>query len=247
MREDVCLIVPVKDEADNLPWLLPALVSQYRTIVVDNDSRDASAEVARGAGAELVRCPERGVGRSIVTALSYLRDTGRRQALPRVVAIVDADGSFVADDLTEFLRPILDGEQHIVFSRIMPLSSDSMPLARRIGQAIGRTLMRLIVGFDPSPYGTLVAADYDALRSLELEDQTWGWLTELRVKATLLGLRTLIVDVPYHRRQFGRSKITGSLTIAPRAAIRILWATFYYWLKSRSLLKSLHWSRSTPP
>lgn len=243
MHEGVCLIVPVKDEADNLRWLLPSLTPLCRTVVVDNDSKDASAEVARALGAEVVRCPERGVGRALQMAASYLRDSDSPYGTPKILAMIDADGSFVADDLAEFLSPITQGSAHIVFSRVATATGDPMPWPRRAGQGVMRMLLSLLTGRDPMPYGTLVACDYDVFRTIELEDRTWGWLIELKIKSRLLGLCTAVIDVPYHHRQLGRSKVTRCPVMAWRVAARILWAAPYYWLKSRALLRALHWSR----
>lgn len=55
--------MPVRDGADELPTLLAALAGQtlsperFEVVVVDNASRDASAAVARGAGAAVVTEP----------------------------------------------------------------------------------------------------------------------------------------------------------------------------------------------
>lgn len=47
----VDLVLPTLDEAQALPWVLGRLPEGYRAIVVDNDSADGSADVARAAGA----------------------------------------------------------------------------------------------------------------------------------------------------------------------------------------------------
>ena len=46
-------VLRVKDEARSLPWVLPGVLrSVEQTIVVDNDSTDGTAEVARRVAAE---------------------------------------------------------------------------------------------------------------------------------------------------------------------------------------------------
>lgn len=59
------MVIPVKDDARHLVRCLRALRAQTRAadeiIVVDNDSSDASAAVARRAGATVVRCLQPGI------------------------------------------------------------------------------------------------------------------------------------------------------------------------------------------
>jgi len=61
----VSVVIPVKDDGDELARCLRALASQTRRpdeiIVVDNRSSDASAQIARAAGANVVRCDEPGI------------------------------------------------------------------------------------------------------------------------------------------------------------------------------------------
>ncbi|HET6587133.1 MAG TPA: glycosyltransferase, partial [Oleiagrimonas sp.] len=52
---DVIVLIPARDEAATLPRTLAALARQgagLRVVVIDDQSSDATAEVARAAGAE---------------------------------------------------------------------------------------------------------------------------------------------------------------------------------------------------
>lgn len=53
------IIIPARDEEENLALLLPSLASQdpFEIIVADDHSSDRSAEVARAHGAQVVTCP----------------------------------------------------------------------------------------------------------------------------------------------------------------------------------------------
>lgn len=56
-RPSVSLLVPARDEAHNLPHLLPGLLAQGadEVLVLDDGSTDGTAEVARGLGARVLR------------------------------------------------------------------------------------------------------------------------------------------------------------------------------------------------
>ncbi|MFL2001663.1 MULTISPECIES: glycosyltransferase family 2 protein [unclassified Microbacterium] len=83
----VSVVIPVKDDAVALSRCLAALAGQTRladeTIVVDNGSVDASAEVARRAGARVVECVRPGI--PAASALGYDAATGA------VILRLDAD------------------------------------------------------------------------------------------------------------------------------------------------------------
>ncbi|MFG6445940.1 glycosyltransferase family 2 protein [Microbacterium sp. P07] len=83
----VSVVIPVKNDAVALTRCLAALANQTRTpnetIVVDNGSSDASAEVARRAGARVVECVRPGI--PAASALGYDAATGA------VILRLDAD------------------------------------------------------------------------------------------------------------------------------------------------------------
>ena len=55
MGQDSCdVVIPCRDEAPALPALLALVPDGFRPIVVDNGSRDDTAEVARRLGATVV-------------------------------------------------------------------------------------------------------------------------------------------------------------------------------------------------
>ena len=56
------VILPVLDEAEALPWVLARMPADFVPLVVDNGSRDASAQVAARLGARVVYEPRRGFG-----------------------------------------------------------------------------------------------------------------------------------------------------------------------------------------
>jgi glycosyltransferase involved in cell wall biosynthesis len=248
MRQGVCLIIPVRDEADGLSWLLPQLVNQYRTIVVDNDSSDGSAAVARAAGAEVLLCSERGFGDLIKAALTHLGKASRRQNLPQLVVISDVEGFFQTSSLERFIEPIKAGRTQLVFSHMEWRGKEKMPLPRALGQGIVRLLLKLVIGVDPGPYGTLVACDYEVLRSMELEERSWAWLVELRIKAKILSLVCLAEHVPCPTRPTELPKGRTHIISGCLYALRLVWAIPYYTHRSRKLLRTFHWgTQSLPP
>lgn len=73
----VSVVIPVRDDASHLRRCLAALSRQTlhpdEIVVVDNDSSDDSASVARDAGARVVFCGERGIPAAAATGYDAAR------------------------------------------------------------------------------------------------------------------------------------------------------------------------------
>ena len=86
-----------------------------------------------------------------------------------------------------------------------------------------------------SPRGFLMVArpeeadGFDASRTeLQMQEMTFGWPTEMMVKAAKRGLTITEVPVSYHPRRAGVSKVSGTLRGSVLAAYYILGVTLRY-------------------
>ena len=86
---EISVVVPARDSAPSLPKLLDSLAAQtldrerFEVVVVDNASRDGTAEIARAAGAVVVHEP--------VPNRSRARNRGFEAARADRIAFTDAD------------------------------------------------------------------------------------------------------------------------------------------------------------
>jgi glycosyltransferase involved in cell wall biosynthesis len=191
-----------------------------RVVVADNGSADATARVAREAGAEVVDAPRRGYGSACLAALDHLRRTGP----PEVVVFVDADYSDHPDELPSLVAPILAGEADLVIgSRVLGRRERGALLPQaRAGNLVACRLIRLFYGHRFTDLGPFRAVRWEALERLGMADPDFGWTAEMQVKAVRRGLRCAEVPVSY-RRRVGVSKITGTVSGTLRAGYKILW------------------------
>jgi glycosyltransferase involved in cell wall biosynthesis len=111
---DVSLIIPIRDEAENLPRLLEEvpsslsrnpLVDNWEVVLVDDGSTDGSREILRGALRLGVRVLHLRGPQGKEAALA----AGLDHALHEVVAFMDGDHQMSADDLEPLLAKIAEG------------------------------------------------------------------------------------------------------------------------------------------
>lgn len=219
------MIIPARDEEASVGAVVAALPPVAEVVVVDNGSRDGTARAARAAGATVVSEPRAGYGRACLAGLAHV---ARQRPAPDVVAFVDADLSDRPEELTEVLAPIGRGEADLVIgSRVLGQRAGRvergalLPQARW-GNALACALVRARWGARFTDLGPFRAVRYPALRTLGMEDETFGWTVEMQVRAVRAGLRCAEVPVSY-RRRVGRSKITGTVNGTVRAGAKILW------------------------
>ncbi|HVT17625.1 MAG TPA: glycosyltransferase family 2 protein [Thermoanaerobaculia bacterium] len=221
------VVIPALDEEVSLPLVLAALPRPpvRRVVVADNGSVDATARVAREAGAEVVLAARRGYGSACLAALDHLRRSGP----PDVVVFVDADFSDHPDELPRLVAPLAGGEADLVIgSRVLGEREPGALLPQaRAGNLVACVLIRLLYGHRFTDLGPFRAVRWQALERLGMADPDFGWTAEMQVKALRHRLRVTEVPVSY-RRRVGVSKITGTLSGTLRAGYKILWTVLRY-------------------
>jgi glycosyltransferase involved in cell wall biosynthesis len=220
----VAVAIPALNEEASLPSVLRDLPRVGRVVVADNGSSDGTARVAREGGAEVVLALRRGYGSAVLAAIEHLRPTP-----PKVLVVLDADGSDDTARLADLVGPILDDAADLVLSdRSRTASPGSLTLPQRFGNQLATRLMYLASGYQYQDLGPFRAVRWESLMDLGMRDPTWGWNVEMQLKAVRRGLRILEVPLPYEGRKAGVSKISGELRGAARAGSRILWAVKEY-------------------
>ncbi len=188
-------------------------------IVSDNGSTDATADVARRAGATVVSQPERGYGAACLAALATLP--------PEIEAVVfmQADASEDPAQAAELLAPLFDGRADLVLgSRVLGQAARGALLPhQRFGNWLATTLIRLLYRHRYTDLGPFRAIRVDALRRLNMRDRNYGWTVEMQIKALRQGLRVMEIPVRYGVRAAGENKVSGNLRASVQAGVKILW------------------------
>jgi glycosyltransferase involved in cell wall biosynthesis len=119
------------------PDLQKAGVDQLELLVVDDGSRDRTAEVAsKIPGVNLIRHPRnKGYGAALKTGFS--------KACGELIGFLDADGTYPPEYFPQLCRAALSGTDLVIGSR-MAGEDSKMPLTRRIGNLFFATLLTLL-------------------------------------------------------------------------------------------------------
>lgn len=224
---NVAVIIPARNEEAALPGVIaeiPPGVS-HLVIVVDNGSTDRTAEVAGGAGAVVVSEPRAGYGYACAAGVSAASEHGAD-----VLVFLDGDGSCDSAQIPDLLVPIEAGHAGLVLgSRAAGgIEPGAMPPHAQLGNWLVARLMGLIYGLRVTDLGPFRAIRADLLARLGMREMTYGWPTEMMVKAARLGARVVEVPVRYRLRRGGRSKVSGTVRGTILATYSILFVTLRY-------------------
>lgn len=207
---DVTVVLPCLNEAASLPGVLAALPSGYRALVVDNNSTDDTAGVARRHAAEVVTELRPGYGSAV--------HAGVVAATTPIVAVIDADGSLDPRELPALVDE-LDHGADMAIGRRRAVEGLRWPWHARLGTAAVCWRLRTRYGLPVHDIAPMRVAHRDALLALGVADRRSGYPLELLVRAAQAGWRVVEHDVGYGPRTGGKSKVSGSMRGSAIAAL----------------------------
>ena len=206
----VTVVLPCLDEADTLPGVLAALPVGYTALVVDNNSTDGTAEVARAHGAAVFTEFRPGYGSAVHAGVVAARTP--------IVAVLDGDGSLDPGELPALVDDVERGAD-LAIGRRRAAPGLSWPWHARLGTAAVCWRLRNRYGLQVHDIAPMRVARREALLSLEVSDRRSGYPLELLVRAARAGWVVVERDVVYGPRTGGRSKVSGSVRGSATAAL----------------------------
>ncbi|MEO8391364.1 MAG: glycosyltransferase family 2 protein [Chloroflexota bacterium] len=225
----ITVIIPALNEAGNIRRLLTEIppasalgASSLTALVVDNGSTDATAAEAANNGAVVISEPRRGYGYACAAGVKAAPDAD-------VYVFMDGDGSFDPAEMPLLLQPIVAGDADLVLgTRTAHIAPGAMPPHQQFGNQLVSALMRLFYRLEVTDLGPYRAIRRDLLLSLDMSEMTFGWPTEMMVKAARRQARIVEVPIHYRKRWSGQSKVSGTLRGTLLATYFILGVTLRY-------------------
>jgi glycosyltransferase involved in cell wall biosynthesis len=215
----VSVVIPCLDEEAAIGGVVRDVLAEGvdEVVVVDNGSRDATADRAREAGARVIGEPRRGYGRACAAGVAGVSPDAE------IVCFLDGDGSDVPAFLAAVVGPVARGEADFVMgSRIAGVREPgSMTPQQIVAGRLAGVLLRAVYGVSATDMSPFRAIRADRLRRLGMRETTYGWNLEMQMRVAAAGLRTLEVPVDHRRRRGGVSKVSGNLTAGVRAGWKI--------------------------
>jgi len=176
-------------------------VNEFELLVVNDGSRDRTAEIARTIeGVRLINHPKnRGYGAAL--------KTGFNAASGELIGFLDADGTYPPEYFPKLCTVAMNGADLVIGSRMAGAES-KMPMTRRIGNIFFATLLSLISHqrVTDSASGMRVFKREVLERMYPLPDGL-NLTPVMSTRAIHEGIRVAEVAIPYSER-LGRSKLS---------------------------------------
>lgn len=203
----ISIVIPAWNEEESIGRVLAAIPWDQidEVLVIDGGSTDRTATIAQSVGARVIVEQRRGYGLACAT--------GAEQAHGEILVFLDADGADDPKRVAALLAPLLAGQADLVLgSRLAGrIEPGAMPWHQRAGNWLCAGLITAIYGCLLTDLSPFRAVRKSKLAELKMQEMTYGWPTEMIVKAVRLGWRLVETPVGYRARLGGRSKISGTL------------------------------------
>jgi glycosyltransferase involved in cell wall biosynthesis len=227
----IVAIIPAFDEEKSVGKVVQAIPQPPvdEIVVVNNNSRDRTAEVAAAAGAHVVFEGEPGYGAACLRGIAEAQQLGAE-----LLVFVDADHSDYPEEIPNLIAPILAGQcDFVIGSRALGVKEKgAMTPQQLFGNWLACWLMRLLLGAHYTDLGPFRAISMTALEKLNMRDRNYGWTVEMQIKARLHNLRVLEVPARY-RKRIGKSKISGTVKGTVMAGWKIIITILRYAIFAR--------------
>ncbi|HZS70336.1 MAG TPA: glycosyltransferase family 2 protein [Candidatus Acidoferrum sp.] len=153
------IVIPAYNEAESIGRVVASLRSEGRpVVVVDDGSSDQTAEIARAAGATVLRhLLNLGQGGALQTGITFCLESGAQY-----ICTFDADGQHCAEDVEGMWELLLTGGYDIVLGSRFLGAACGMPLSRKL-------LLKLAVLFTYLHSGLKLTDAHNGLRVMTAE------------------------------------------------------------------------------
>lgn len=199
-------------------------------IVVDNNSKDTTAQVSIDAGATSLSEKHQGYGSACLKGMEY---ANAKQIPADIIVFMDADYSDYASEMPMLLAPIIEGKADMVIgSRALgEKERGSMTPQQIFGNWLATWMIKVIYKHQYSDLGPYRAIRLESLNALGMRDPDYGWTVEMQVKALHKKLNVAEVPVNY-RKRIGVSKVSGTVKGTILAGYKIITTIIKYAWKS---------------
>ena len=222
------VIIPAYNEAAAIAKVITELPPQVNeVVVVNNNSTDSTASIAKAAGATVLSEKRKGYGYACLKGLDYFR----KNTPPDIVVFLDGDYSDYPEELTHLIAPISSNTvDFVVGARVKEKREQGALTPQQIfGNWLACFLMKILFNARFTDLGPFRAIRWDTLEKLQMSDKTYGWTIEMQLKILRHKIPYKEIAVSYKKR-IGVSKVSGTVKGTIFAGAKIIGWIFKHYL-----------------
>lgn len=219
----ILALIPAYNEANHIASVIEKTKAQgLEVLVIDDGSRDGTAEVARAAGADVVvNRRNLGLGRTI--------RKGYQEALARgadIVVQLDADGQYDAAEIPLLVAPIKSGAADMVLGSRLGKLQYKMPTMKKYGNKAFSAVLRLLTGQNVHDGQTGFRAIHREVLEKCLPINRFSYTQEMILRAAKEGFVIKSVEVHFYARYDEQSRLFSNPF---QFAVRAWWIIIRTW------------------
>ena len=227
-RRMLSILIPALNEENGIAETIQAIPKDelvqegydLEIIVIDGNSTDLTREVAQSNGARVIVEKRKGYGRAYKTGLS--------EAKGDFVATLDADGTYPAELILEYLLELNQkGLDFVTINRFSKMEEEAMAFSHKIGNRILSITMNFLfaVKVKDSQSGMWIMTRR-FIDGIKLESDDFSLSEEIKIIAFTF-FKSLELEGRYYKRR-GKVKLS---------TIKDGWVNLKYLFKYRTLLR----------
>ncbi len=186
-RREIHVIIPAFNEAAVIARVVSEVArAGYRVVVVDDGSRDATADVARAGGATVIGHPfNLGQGAALQTGIDYALAHGAE-----LVVTFDADGQHRVADISRLTEALVEERADFALGSRFLGQAPNLPTLRRLALIAATRFTRLTTGLQlTDAHNGLRAMTRRGAAAIRLRQNRMAHASELLSQIADSGLR----------------------------------------------------------
>ncbi len=216
----IICVIPAVNEAKNINQVISSVRPYVQEIVIiDDGSQDETANLARKEGVTVLQHQlNRGQGAALQTGNDYALKHGAD-----IIVHFDADNQFLASEIPEMIKPLLNNQADIVFgSRFLGKKVNFPPVKKYLIYPLAKFFTRVVLRIKLSdPQNGFRALSRKAAQKINIEHRAMAHNSEIQIKAFQQKLRITEVPITVIYHEYGQ-KLSGGLKIIKDLIIKKL-------------------------
>ena len=203
-RDQTCVVIAAYNEAAMIGRVVTEVRrAGYRVIVVDDGSKDMTAQAARAAGATVIQHPfNLGQGAALQSGIDFAL-ANRAE----VIVTFDADGQHEVADISRLAEALIEENAHFVLGSRFLKATSNIPPPRRLLLKAATVFTRVTTGLRlTDAHNGLRAMTRRGARAIRLRQNRMAHASELLAQIGASGLHYIERPVTVHYSAYSIAK-----------------------------------------